>query len=63
MLFRSDLSEEEKQIVSVLQNGPQLKDEIISQSALPAAKVSSLLTMLQIKGIVADKPGNIWMLK
>ena len=62
-VIRADLSEEEKQIVSVLQNGPQLKDEIISQSALPAAKVSSLLTMLQIKGIVADKPGNIWMLK
>ena len=49
--------------VSLIVDNEMLKDEIISQSGLPAAKVSSLLTMLQIKGIVADKPGNIWVLK
>ena len=49
--------------MSLLEQGELLKDEVIAQSGLSAAKVSMLLTMLQIKGIVADKPGNIWMLK
>ena len=62
-VIHAELSEEEKILVTLLEKGEMLKDEVISRSCLPAAKVSSLLTMLQIKGIVADKPGNIWFLK
>lgn len=62
-VIHAHLSDEERQIVALLEKGQLLKDEVISQSGLPAAKVSSLLTMLQIKGVVNDKPGNIWMLK
>ena len=62
-VIHADLSQEEKHVVALLEKGECLKDEIISQSGLSAAKVSTLLTMLQIKGIVTDKPGNIWMLK
>ena len=62
-VIHAELSEEEKCLVTLLEKGEMLKDEVISQSGLSAAKVSSLLTMLQIKGVVADKPGNYWFLK
>lgn len=57
------LSPEEKAIVSALQSGESLKDAIIAQTGLSAAKVSSLLTVMQIKGIISAKPGNIFCLK
>lgn len=57
------LSEEERMIVTLLENGEKLVDDIIAQCGLSASKVSSVLTMLQIKGIIAKKPGNLLSLK
>ena len=57
------LSPEEKALVEALRSGQSLKDELIERTGMAAAKVSSLLTMLQIKGIVSAKPGNIFCLK
>jgi len=62
-VIHAQLSDEEQQIVTLLRKGALQKDEVIAQSGLPAAKVSSLLTMLQIKGVVADQPGNVWLIK
>jgi len=58
-----NLSETEKRIVSCLSGGECLLDALIAQSGMAAAEVSSVLTMLQIKGIVVKKPGNIVSLK
>ena len=57
------LSEDEKRILARLEQGECLFDEIIADSGMNAAAVSSVLTMLQIKGIVEKKPGNIVSLK
>ncbi len=51
------LSPEEKQILETLED-TLLVDELISRLELPAGKVLSCLTMLQIKGLVRQLPGK-----
>lgn len=57
------LSEEERRIAALLENGEKLVDDVIAESGLSASRVSSVLTMLQIKGIIIRKPGNLLSLK
>ena len=57
------LSEEDRLILSVLQKGDCLPDDVVAQTGLPTAKVMSALTLLQINGIIIKKPGNILSLK
>lgn len=57
------LSEEERRIATLLENGEKLVDDVIAESGLSASRVSSVLTMLQIKGIIIRKPGNLLSLK
>ena len=52
------LSETEQAIVSRLQKGCALVDDVIAATGMPAAAVSASLTMLQIKGVVTLLPGN-----
>ena len=59
----SALSPEQQAIVKALQKGERLVDEIIAEVHLPAGKVSSMLTMLAIKGYVEKRPGNRVRLK
>ena len=55
----SALSEPERAIVQQLTAGPRLTDEVISGSGVPVAKAISLLTMLEIKGLIKRLPGNL----
>lgn len=57
------LTEEEKLVVEQLRQGPRLRDDVIASSALPAARVGAVLTMLEIKGILGRLPGNMLELK
>ena len=57
------LSEEEQALLKPLQNGQALVDDLIAQSDLPAGKVLSMLTMLQIRGVVELLPGKRVTLK
>ena len=59
----SALKPEERAIVELLREGERLVDQVIAELDLPAGKVSSLLTMLAIKGIVKKLPGNRVCLK
>ena len=59
----SALSPEQRAIVQALRDGERLVDEVIAETNLPAGKVSSLLTMLAIKGYVEKRPGNRVRLK
>mgnify|MGYP003294610839 FL=1 len=59
----SALSPEQQAIVSCLSGGERLVDQIIGETGLSAGKVSSLLTMLVIRGIVKKLPGNRVCLK
>lgn len=59
----SALKPEERAIVDALRGGEQLVDQVIGEVNLPAGRVSSLLTMLVIKGYVKKLPGNRVCLK
>ena len=52
------LSPDEKAAVQLLQDGERHIDQLIAASGLPAARVSSALTLLQIKGYVKALPGR-----
>ncbi len=57
------LSDEERKIVSALQNGERLVDDVIAETALPAGKVLATLTLLEVKGVVKRLPGRYICLK
>lgn len=57
------LTEEEKQVLEPLRTGEKLVDELITASGLPTGKVLSMLTMLQIRGVVKLLPGKRISLK
>lgn len=57
------LSDTERQLLEPLRSGEKLVDELIAASGLPAGKVLSMLTMLQIRGVVKMLPGKRISLK
>ena len=57
------LSEEEERIVSLLREGERLVDDVIHESGLPTGQVLSLLTLLEIQGVVVRRPGKRVALK
>lgn len=52
------LSEEERRIVTVLQSGQQLVDDVIAQTGLTTGKVLAVLTMLELKKVIVRHPGK-----
>ena len=58
----SGLTEQQLALVSALQKGPVQLDELLERVELPSSAVLSQLTMLQIKGIVAQRPGRFYEL-
>ena len=54
----SALSEKERALIEPLKQGEWLLDEWIAASDLPAGEVLSMLTMLEIKGVVRQLPGK-----
>lgn len=59
----ASLSPEEQQLLKPLENGAVLVDDLVAQSGLPTGKVLSMLTMLQIRGVVELLPGKRVALK
>ncbi len=58
----SELSEEEQKIVSVLSLEPRHIDSISIETEFPIPQVSSLLMMLEIKKVVRQLPGKMFLL-
>jgi len=54
-------SKDEQQIVAILNNEPKMFDEIVNESAMHAANVSSLLTILEMKGFVRNLGMGQWI--
>jgi DNA processing protein len=52
-----DLSEDESRIMQLLTK-ECLVDDLVAQLSMPTGKVLSALTMLQIKGLIRQLPGN-----
>lgn len=59
----ASLSEEERQLLKPLVKGETLVDDLIAASGMSAGKVLSMLTMLQIRGVVELLPGKRVTLK
>jgi DNA processing protein len=57
------LSDAERRLLEPLRTGEKLVDELIAESGLSAGKVLSMLTMLQIRGVVKPLPGKRISLK
>ena len=52
------LSEEERRVVEAIGQGDRLLDDVIAQAGFPAGKTLSILTMLELKGIVSRGSGK-----
>lgn len=59
---KSELSPDENLIVSALSNEPISLDELSQKVHLPIANISSSLSILEIKKIVKQLPGNLYVL-
>lgn len=57
------LSEEEQAVVDRLKQGERLTDDVIAEVGLPASRVLSMLTILEVKGVIVRLPGNRVALK
>ena len=55
-----ELSEEEKTLVAILAT-PKSRDEIINESNWNISKVSEILTLLEIKGLIKESVGKIYL--
>lgn len=55
------LKEEEKKIYTLLSDEPQHIDFLIRQSGFPAGRVSSILLMLQMKRLIKEVPGKMFV--
>lgn len=54
------LSEDENNIYSLISYHPTALEEVIEQGQLPSGKVSSILTLLEVKGLVKQLEGKMF---
>ncbi len=59
-LLTAALNEVEKGLAALLSDGPLGVDELARRSGLESGKVMSAMTMLMLKGLVAQRAGNIF---
>ena len=59
----SAFSPEEQRLIRALESGDRLVDDVIAEMGLPTAKVLSMLTIMEIKGIIRRLPGKRIVLK
>ena len=56
--LRSDISEDEQSVLACLAT-PRPRDELIRALALPASRVSSLLSAMELKGLIRETMGEV----
>lgn len=59
---RGDLSEEERLVVELLQQGPLHIDELSRRSSFDVQRINSLLLRMELKGLILQMPGKIFAL-
>ena len=57
------LDEVESELAAALANGPMSLDELVRVTELPTGRAASAMTMLVLKGLVAQQPGNVFARK
>ncbi|MFA6135079.1 MAG: DNA-processing protein DprA [Phycisphaerae bacterium] len=58
-----NLSQQERTLFSALLAGPQSLDDMVRATGIDSGKAASSMTMLVLKGLVAQQPGNVFALK
>ena len=61
--LKQGLSEDEQRVVTLLEGGERLVDDVIAESEMSTGKVLAALTLLEVKGIVNRLPGKRVSLK
>lgn len=56
-----ELDEEERKVLEAVFYTPTHIDDIVAQTGMPASKVSSVLLMLELKGLIAQQPGKTFV--
>lgn len=59
---KNSLTEDERILVELLEEGPKNVDDVMDQSQIPPARVLASMTLLEVKGYVARHPGNTFEL-
>ena len=54
------MSDEQRQIYTLLGRGEMSFDQLAAESALPAPTLSAALTMLQMMGLIKSMPGKTY---
>ena len=57
------VTEEEERVLQALRREPLSFDELIARTQFSAAKLNSLLTMLELKGIIDQSAGRTYATK
>ncbi len=57
------LTEEEEDLLEIITNEPQHFNELVKKSNKPAAEIASTLSLLEIKGLVKNTGGSIYIKK
>lgn len=55
---RSKLTDDQRDILLALEEKPMIADDIIERTQIPARRVLSAMTLLQIQGYVTEEPGK-----
>lgn len=58
---RSDISPEEKEILNLLAISPTSRDEIALRLNRKIHEISATISILEIKGLIAEKFGQLWL--
>ena len=57
------LTDGEQKLLGALRGGALELDDLVRRSELPSAEVVSAMTMLVLKGVVSQRPGNVFAIK
>jgi DNA processing protein len=57
------LDEDQQKLVDALRDGEKAIDDLVRQSGLPTARVAAAMTILTIRGLVAQQPGQVFALR
>lgn len=61
-LLDIDLSEIEKQIINIIKEGPTHCDTIVNITGINISQISSILTILEIKGLIKESTSRTFMI-
>jgi len=62
-LEAANLDDAERQLVAALRGGPAGLDELVRRTDLDSGRATASMTMLAIKGLVVQQPGQVFELK